>query len=171
MYDRRTTPDCRSKRRFYTAINLLFSRITHSAVVILVGCFLTRPAVRPAFAQVLDSGITRVQVEDRTYLSYTSEVLDNLNDFGTDTYGTPHPEIFVSVLDVRTKQVAAPPFGDTNWRADGRYDRRSPNGANFLQTQPLLRTMYRLSDITGDSTYSDRADTNIDYMTNNMVDS
>ena len=37
-------------------------------------------------ASALPSGISRSQVEDRTYLSYTTEVLDNLLTYGTDTY-------------------------------------------------------------------------------------
>jgi hypothetical protein len=91
-----------------------------SMVAILTIFCLIGPMTRTASSQVLDSGISRQQLEDRSYLSYTTEALDNLLTFGTDTYGTPHPELLVSVLDVRTKQVVTPDFGDSNWRADTR---------------------------------------------------
>ena len=125
---------------------------------------------RGAAQMLLPSGISRTEVEDRTYLSYTTEVLDNLMIHGTDRYGSETSDMFVAILDVRTKATVIPEFGDTDCRADTRFGRRSPQGANFLHDQPLLRTMYRVSDITGDSNYSDFANTNIDYVTNNLVD-
>jgi len=121
-------------------------------------------------APPLESGISRGQVENRTYLSYVTESLDNLITFGTDRYGPVQSSLFVSILDVRTKATVIPEFGDTNWRADTRFERRSPQGANFLQTQPLIRTLYRVSDITGDDDYARFAFTNIHYATNNLVD-
>lgn len=122
-------------------------------------------------AEPLDSGITRQQVENRTYLSYATESLDNLMQHGTDRYGTEQSDLLVSVLDVRTKQTATPEFSDTNWRADGRFGRRSPQGANFLQTQPLLRTYFRASEVTGNASYATFANSNIRYATENLVDS
>ena len=124
-----------------------------------------------ALAAALESGIARGAVEQRSYLSYATESLDNLIQFGTDRYGPVQSSLFVSVLDVRTKATVIPEFGDTNWRADGRFGRRSPQGANFLQTQPLIRALYRATDITGDTDYARLADVNIDYATNNLVDS
>ena len=139
----------------------------------LLCCAIVATSAAPVRGQVLPSGISRAEVEDRSYLSYTIEVLDNLMTYGTDRYGSETSDMFVAILDVRTKNTVIPEFGDTNWRADTRFERRSPQGANFLHDQPLLRTMYRVSDITGDSNYSDFADSNINYVTNNsdMVDS
>jgi len=140
---------------------------SHSVLVLAVStCFLSVASADP-----LDSGITRQMVEDRTYLSYTTEALDNLIAFGTDRYGTVHSDAFVSILDVRTKDTVTPDFGDTNYRADFRFGRRSPQGINFLQSQPLYRTLYKVSDVTGDQDYARAAFKAIQYSTNNLVDS
>lgn len=123
-----------------------------------------------ASAQVLDSGISRRQVEERSYLSYTVEALDNLMQYGTDRYGSMQSPLLVSVLDVRTKEAAIPDYGDTYWRADQRFERRSPQGVNFLQSQPLYRTMYKVSELTGDNTYAIFANSSLSYATTHLVD-
>ncbi|WP_425400271.1 hypothetical protein [Aeoliella sp.] len=125
---------------------------------------------RTGTAQVLDSGVSRGDVENRSYLSWSTEVLDNLMIYGTDRYGSEQSDLLVTILDVRTKETTIPDYGDTYWRADTRFERRSPQGANFLQSQPLLRTLYRVSDITGDGTYASFANSNINYALNNLVD-
>lgn len=128
------------------------------------------PFAQQAVLPPLESGIARPEVESRSYQSYATEVLDNLIEFGTDRYGPVQSSLFVSVLDVRTKETTAPEFGDTNWRADGRFGRRSPQGANFLQTQPLLRALNRASEVTGNTAYARMSRGNILYATNNLVD-
>ncbi len=120
---------------------------------------------------VLPSGISRLQVEDRTYLSYATEVMDNLMTYGTDRYGSVQSQFLVSNLDVRTKNnptAAELPLSDMNVRIL-RQGRRSPGGGNFLHNQPVYRAMNRASQVTGDSNYTDFVDANMDWALTNLI--
>ena len=77
-------------------------------------------------------------VEDRTYLSYTTEVLDNLMSHGTDRYGTVQSDMLVAILDVRTKLNVTPDYGDTLWRCE-RFGRRSPSPGPRRRGRPEAR--------------------------------
>ena len=121
----------------------------------------------------LDSGITRGAVEDRTYLSYATEVLNNLITHGTDRYGTVQSDLLVSNLNVRTKSnptAAALGAADEAWRVE-RRQRRAPGGANFLHNQAVYSAIKRASVVTSDATYSDFVDSNFNWALTNLVDS
>ncbi len=107
---------------------------------------------------VLSSGITPAEVQNRRYLSYVTEALDTLMIHGTDRYGSStNDKLLVSVMDVRTKDVVTPQVTDAPWRVD-RYERRSPNGHNFLHDQDTLRVLRNVSIITGDGKYAQFAE-------------
>ena len=120
---------------------------------------------------VLPSGISRLQVEDRTYQSYATEVMDNLITYGTDRYGSVQSDLLVSNLDVRTKNnplAADLAEADMNVRML-RQGRRAPGGSNFLHNQPIYRAMNRASQVTGDGTYADFVDDNMDWALTNLI--
>ena len=124
---------------------------------------------------VLPSGITRGEVESNpsfpTYLSYATEVMDNLMTYGTDRYGAVQSQLLVSNLDVRTKDnplAADLALADMNVRIF-RQGRRAPGGMNFLHNQPIYRAMNRASQVTGDSTYADFVEANVDWALTNLI--
>lgn len=125
-----------------------------------------------ATAPPLDSGISRGEVENRTYLSYVAESLDNLIVHGTDRYGAITSDLLVSNLDVRTKENLAAsdlPAADEAWRVE-RRQRRAPGGSNFLHNQSVYQAMVRASATTGDAKYADFVDSNFDWALDNLVD-
>lgn len=121
----------------------------------------------------LSSGISRNQVENRSYLSYVTESLDNLMEYGIDRYGAVQSNLLVSNLEVTTKsnpEAAALGPADEAWRVE-RRERRSPGGANFLHNQSVYRAMEQASQLTGSSTYSQFVDSNFDWALTNLKDS
>ncbi len=146
----------------------------HRALAALIACWSIIDAAAPVSAIPLPSGISAAQVEDRTYLSYATEVIDNLIQYGTDRYGSVQTnDILVANLDVRTKDnptAAELGAADEQWRAQ-RRQRRSPGGTGFLMNQPVYSAMKRLSQVSGDNTYSTFVDANLAYMMANHVDS
>ena len=123
----------------------------------------------------LPSGIRRSEVENNpsfpSYLSYATEVMDNLMTYGTDRYGSVQSQLLVSNLDVRTKDnplAADLALADTNVRVF-RKGRRAPGGSNFFHNQWIYRAMNRASQVTGDSTYADFVEANIDWALTNLV--
>lgn len=121
----------------------------------------------------LSSGISRNQVENRSYLSYATESLDNLIAFGTDRYGAVQSNLLVSNLDVTTKSnpdALSLGAADEAWRVE-RRERRSPGGSNFLHNQTVYRAMEQASLATGNSAYSQFVDSNFDWALTNLKDS
>ena len=120
----------------------------------------------------LDSGISRSQVESRSYLSYVTESLDNLVAHGTDRYGTVQSSLLVSNLDVTSKNnptASALGAADEAWRVE-RRERRAPGGSNFLHNQSVYQAMERASQVTGNQSYSNFVDSNFDWALTNLVD-
>jgi len=122
--------------------------------------------------RLLDSGILPSEVQNRSYLSYATEALDNLMQHGTDRYGTVHSDLLVSNLDVRNKtnptaaQLAA---ADEFWRVD-RRQRRAPGGSNFLHNQSVYSAMVKASQVTGNPSYDNFVDSNFAWAMTNLVD-
>lgn len=141
-------------------------------IAILFGVIGPSQLTTGATAQPLDSGIRRGDVENRSYRSYATEVLDNLLLHGTDRYGNVHSDLLVSNLDVRTKanpQAHELAAADQSWRVE-RRERRAPGGSNFLHNQSVYGAMIRASQVTSDARYEQFVDSNLTWATNNLVD-
>jgi hypothetical protein len=99
--------------------------------------------------------------EEKTdqYMSAVRSCLDNLLEHGTDTYGPVHTPMLMSIIDVRTDK---PPRElevlDGMIRSEGRMHRLNPNGTDLWDDQPLIRTMYAVSEVSKDAKYAKGAD-------------
>jgi len=111
-----------------------------------------------------------VNAAEKPYVDYVRSSLDVLLEYGADRYGKIHAPIFVSILDVTSRDCPREPAAlDEAYRVT-RRDRRNPAGANLLTDQPLIDTLYRMSDRTGDVKYAEAADAYIEYYLKNLVD-
>lgn len=123
-------------------------------------------------AEPLASGIAFRDVEQRSYLSYVTETVDNLIEFGTDRYGGVQSLLLVSNLDVRTKDnplaqdLAAT---DQAWRVE-RRERRAPGGSNFLHNQALYHAIDQTAQATRDLGYRQFVTDNMTWAMDNLVD-
>ena len=104
------------------------------------------------------------------YTSYVKACLDILMEHGVDRYGDVHAPILVSILDVETRTCPPIPEKLDEYFRVTRRDRRSPGGSNLLTDQPTLKTMYALSDFTGNNDYAAFADRYSSYAMKNLVD-
>jgi hypothetical protein len=77
--------------------------------------------------------------------------------------------MLVAILDVNTltSPQTVPLMDDSYY--DGGNNRRSVGGANFWYDQETIRSMYRLSSMTGDPHYAAGADRAIDAVFNNAI--
>ncbi len=104
------------------------------------------------------------------YLFYVTNCLDTLIESGTDRYGPKTAPILVSILDVETRQCPSNPAAlDEQWRVT-RRERRNPAGANLLSDQPTLKTLYAVSQVTGQRQYAWFADHYIGWYLANLAD-
>lgn len=93
------------------------------------------------------------------YMSCVESCLDNLLEYGTDRYGTVHTPMLMSIMDIRTNESPQrPEVLDGLIRSEGRLHRQNPGGADLWDDQPLIRTMYAMSEITKDARYAEAAD-------------
>lgn len=93
------------------------------------------------------------------YMTKVQSCLDNLLEHGTDRYGPIHTPMLMSIMDVRTNESPQRPEElDGLVRSEGRLHRQNPGGADLWDDQPLLRTLYTVSELTNDSRYEDAAD-------------
>jgi hypothetical protein len=93
------------------------------------------------------------------YLTCVQSCLNNLLEHGTDQYGPVRTPMLMSIMDVRTNESPREQdVLDGLVRSEGRLHRQNPGGADLWDDQPLIRTMYTLSDITKDPRYADAAD-------------
>ena len=105
-----------------------------------------------------------------TYLKAVRNCCDVLMDRGTDRYGSVHAPLLVSILDIESLNCPENPLPlDEAWRVI-RRGRRNPASSNLLMDQVTIKTMYLLSQITGQSTYADFSNTYVDYYLKNLVD-
>lgn len=105
-----------------------------------------------------------------SYAFYVKECLDILMEHGVDKYGDVHAPILVSILDVETYTCPRVPEKLDEYFRVTRGERRSPGGSNLLTDQPTLKTMYALSDITGNKEYAAFADRYSGYVMKNLFD-
>jgi len=104
------------------------------------------------------------------YLFFVTNCLDTLIQFGTDRYGPKTAPILVSILDVETRQCPSNPAAlDEQWRVT-RRERRNPAGANLLFDQQTLKTLYAVSQVTGQARYAQFADSYVSWYLTNLVD-
>lgn len=114
---------------------------------------------------------TETQPARSKYLRPVVECLDTLMRDGTDRYGSVHAPILVSILDVESHECPSNPAPlDEAFRVI-RGDRRNPAGSNLHTDLPTLRTMYVLSQATGNPKYAQFADEYVRWYTQNLVDS
>jgi hypothetical protein len=97
--------------------------------------------------------------------------LDTLLTRGTDRYGAVQSDMFVSILDVNTLDCPQNPawLDSEAYYEPGRSHRRAMAGANFWYDQETIRSMYRLSSITGDTHYAAGANRAINAFYNNAI--
>jgi hypothetical protein len=104
------------------------------------------------------------------YLTPARACLDNLIEYGRDTYGPVKSPIFVSILDVNTRICPQKPLPlDEQWRVI-RPERRNPAGANLFTDQSLINSLFLMSELTGNDAYSKAADEYMDYYLKRLID-
>lgn len=123
-----------------------------------------------AGAEILDTGLKPADVEKRRYLDYARECIDLLMAYGTDRYGPVRSPMLMNILDVRTRDCPADPLAlDEAFRVI-RRGRRAPGGGNLYADQPLVRTLFALSRVTGDPRYAAFARHSAGYAMKHLVD-
>ncbi len=90
----------------------------------------------------------------RGILYYVRTFLDTLLKVGTDHYGTVHSPLFVSLLDLSTKQH---PGCIIPSMPGQRIGDRAMFGGNLQHDIPLLLAMQAVTDLTGDARYAQAA--------------
>ena len=104
------------------------------------------------------------------YYTAVKTCLDNLIKYGRDNYGPIKTPLFVSILDVNSRTCPQNPLPlDEKWRVI-RRERRNPAGANLFTDQPLINSMFLMSQLSGDKAYSQAAREYIKYYLKNLVD-
>jgi hypothetical protein len=104
------------------------------------------------------------------YFTAVKTCLDNLIKNGRDDYGIVKSPIFVSILDVNLRVCPQNPLPlDEQWRVI-RRERRNPAGSNLYSDQPLIHTMFLMSELSSDKAYHDAATDYIKYYLVNLVD-
>ena len=105
-----------------------------------------------------------------TYRGYAQECAEILIQSATDRYGDKTTPVFVSILDVESRECPADPLAlDEKYRVD-RRERRNPAGANLLTDQPLLEALFLLSERSDDPRYAQAAEAYMAYYMENLVD-
>lgn len=128
-------------------------------------CLLLLLAQAPLYAESKEMADEQVH-----YAAYVEKCMDILLEHGTDRYGKTQSPMLVSILDVETRTCPENPEAlDERFRVT-RRERRNPAGSNLLTDQPVLKTMYALSAITGNRGYADFADRYAGYVMENLVD-
>ncbi len=109
------------------------------------------------------------------YLDTARRFVDTMIENGTDRYGVEHSPLFAAMLDLETlrlpveqvppefyrsrnRQVQSTGFGLPPTPTGVRPGDRAPFGNNIEHDFSLLRAMYKLSVLTGDKRYEQRAD-------------
>ncbi len=90
---------------------------------------------------------------------YVKQCLDTLIEQGTDRYGPQKTPLLMAVLDVNSLESPEKPLLlDSLVRLEGRLHRRAERGSNLWYDQATLRSMYRMTKLTGEKKYSQAAD-------------
>lgn len=118
---------------------------------------------------VSSSSTLAAEVES-TYGRSAIACLNILMRDGTDHYGPTNAPILVSILDVNMRLCPGNPAAlDEAFRVI-RGERRNPDGANLHTDLATLRTMYALSDASGDPQYARFADEYFRWYADHLVD-
>ncbi len=119
-------------------------------------------AERPIAAEVEIAPYERQPVRH-----YVQACLDALLDHGRDAYGSISSPLVMAVLDADLLvSPAHPQQFDALVRLEERIHRRAERGSNLWYDQPLLRAMYRMSELTGEPRYAEAADQYVHYFFN-----
>ncbi len=120
-------------------------------------------ATSAAVAEKVDKTSSR-----RPWREYVRASLDTLIERGKDRYGPVESPMLMAVIDLNTlESPARPELYDSLIRLEGRIHRRGERGSNLWEDQPLLRTMYQLSKLSGDNRYARAADAYFDFALRN----
>jgi hypothetical protein len=106
----------------------------------------------------------------RSYFSYVQECVTSLIQHGTDRYGKIATPVLVSIIDIDSLLCPRQPLPVDEYFRVTRRDRRNPAGANLLTDQPLLKTMFYLSLVSGDNVFAESATNYIRYWLDHLVD-
>ncbi len=118
-----------------------------------------RATFTPKDAASLSVERTIPGLQVRPWREYAIECARTLVDECRDVYGERHTPCFMSIVDVKTLRApAVPDLLDGFIRTEGRRHRRAEGGANLWNDQILLRTLYRISQLTNDPAYAQAAD-------------
>lgn len=94
--------------------------------------------------EILPSGLTPAEVEERPYLDYVRECIKLVVDHGTDRYGNVCCPVLMNILDVRTRTFLETPLAlDEAFRVT-RRGRRGPAGGNLYSSSRHSVVMNRL---------------------------
>ena len=101
----------------------------------------------------------------RSWRYYVQRCVDTLLEYGTDRYGARGSPLFMAVLDVQTLvSPERPELLDALVRLEeDRLHRRAERGANPWYDQALLRSMVRLTKVTGEKKYAEAVDACLEY--------
>jgi len=111
---------------------------------------------------------------DLSWKDYAQKNLETIIEKGKDRYGRIHTPLFMDIIDVYTLNAPEKPaMLDDRIKTEDRphHGRRSAGGSNLWLDQPVLKTMYLYSEISGDPKYAQAADAYIDYVLKNCVKS
>jgi hypothetical protein len=110
-----------------------------------------------------------LQARSTNFLDVVRRYADTMLERGRDTYGPQKSGLFLSALDRMTlaplKVRPAPPGGIRRGDRPGRAWVEM-NGANPMLDQNLLRVLYTLSEITGETRYAKAADEELAWFFN-----
>jgi hypothetical protein len=97
------------------------------------------------------------------YRSCVRSHADHMLKSCTDRYGSVQNPLFMSIMDVESGESPREPLPlDGNIRCEERQHRRNPGGSDLWEDQPLLRTLYALSELSGDIRYAEACDAYIE---------
>ena len=128
-------------------------RVFRQSLVLITFCW----SIAGNAVAVPDNALPEKKAE--RYMTCVRACLDKLLEHGTDCYGPVHTPMLMSIIDVRTNtSPKEPEVLDGLIRSEGRLHRRNPGGCDLWDDQPLLRTMYTVSEITKNTCYAEAAD-------------
>ncbi|MCC6699083.1 MAG: hypothetical protein IT365_25895 [Candidatus Hydrogenedentes bacterium] len=102
------------------------------------------------------------EAKSNHYRECVTEHVDNFLERGMDHYGEVQTPMFMSIIDLETLESPREPLPlDGIIRCEERQHRRNPAGCDLWEDQPLLRTLYAMGALTGDTRYADACDSYI----------
>ncbi len=161
-----------ARRQCHPTYHLWIDRPLVCLVTCIVVLFLSCGAVEADTGnpQILPSGISPDEVENRRYTDYARECIDLLIQHGTDRYGEVHSPLLMNILDVRTRTCPEDPLELDEASRVTRRGRRGPAGGNLYIDQPAIRAMFAVSHVTGDPCYAQFARRCVDHTMTKLVD-